>query len=61
MHSEGCFTLWAGIVVVEVIDEFLDPDGTCRGAFIFTDETPEIGVGRGIDIDGKGREGVASC
>ena len=50
--SEGNVVLRAGVVVVEVVDQLLDPDRVRRREPPFSEqEPPHVGVGGRVDVD----------
>ena len=44
------------VVVGEVIEQLLDPDGVLGGPRVLVEEAPDVGVAGGVDVDGEGRQ-----
>ena len=44
------------VVVGEVVDQLLDPDGVLRRPRVLVEEAPDVGVGGGVDVDREGRQ-----
>ena len=61
--GEGRFVvrIRAGVVVVEVVDELLDPHGIGRRQLVHLhEELPHVGVGGRVDVDRERGDGVAA-
>src|SRR5438309_2223524 len=59
VHRERSVVVRLRIIVGEVIDHLLNPYRVFRWKFAALDETPNVRVGRSIDVDGKGRERIS--
>ena len=48
----------SGVVVREVVEHLLDPDGVGRRERVLVQEPPDVGVAGRVDVDREGREGL---
>ena len=61
-HSEHVRARWVSIVVVKIVEHFLDAHrtaGNVLGGVALADHPPEVGVARRIHVSGERRVGVA--
>ena len=44
----------SGIIIAEIVDHFLGPDGCFRRQLAVIEKPADVGIAAGIDVDGKG-------
>ena len=60
-HAAVRLSVEAGVVVVEVVDQLLDPHGIGRRQRVHLhQELPHVGVGGRVDVDRERRDGRAA-
>jgi hypothetical protein len=56
--AKGSARLRPGIVVVEIVDQLLDPHRVARRQAALVEEPADIGIAGGVDVDREGRDRV---
>ena len=56
VDGEGIFALRRGVVIGEIVDQFLDADGVGGRELAGFQKAADVGIGRRVHVDGEGGE-----